>query len=82
MRAYLRHPVLGPRLVRCFVAALEVEGKTAREIFSSPDDLKFRSCATLFAQVSPAGSVFEKALGKYFDGEADGATLKRLGRGK
>ena len=74
--AYLRHAVLGPRLVACAEAALAVEGRSAREIFGSPDDLKLRSSATLFAQVSPAGSVFHRLLDRYFGGEADEATLE------
>ncbi len=77
--AYLRHPVLGPRLVECAEAALGVEGRTASEIFGSPDDLKLRSCATLFASVSPAGSVFHRLLDKYFQGQHDGKTLRLLG---
>src|SRR6516162_2583265 len=64
--AYLSHPVLGPRLTACAEAALGVEGRSANEIFASPDDMKLRSCATLFAQVAPAGSVFERLLDKYF----------------
>ena len=63
-KAFLNHPVLGPRLVECAEAALGVEGRTAREIFGSPDDMKLRSCATLFASVSPEGSVFHRLLGK------------------
>ena len=78
--AYLRHPVLGPRLVECCEAAAGVEGRTAHEVFGAPDDLKLRSCATLFARVSPAGSVFERVLEKYFGGEPDPATLRLLGR--
>lgn len=74
--AYLRHEVLGPRLVACAEAALAVEGRSAREIFGSPDDLKLRSSATLFAQVSRAGSVFHRLLDRYFGGEADEATLR------
>jgi uncharacterized protein (DUF1810 family) len=62
--AYLRHPVLGPRLVKCAEAALGVEGRSAFEIFGSPDDMKLRSCATLFSQISPAGSVFHRLLEK------------------
>ena len=54
--AYLRHPVLGPRLIECAEAALAVEGRTAPEIFGSPDDMKLRSCATLFASISSPGS--------------------------
>jgi uncharacterized protein (DUF1810 family) len=74
-RAYLGHPVLGPRLVECAEAVLAVQGRSAREIFGTPDDLKLRSCATLFAEVSPAGSVFRWVLEEYFGGEADGRTL-------
>lgn len=77
--AYLEHPVLGPRLIECAEAVLAVQGRSAREIFGSPDDLKLRSCATLFAEVSPAGSVFHRVLEVYFGGEADGRTLRFLG---
>lgn len=80
-RAYLAHPVLGPRLLRCAEAALRVEGRFATEIFGSPDDLKLRSCATLFACVSPPGSVFERLLDKYYGGERDRKTLRLLGAG-
>lgn len=74
--AYLRHEVLGPRLVACAEAALAVKGRSAREIFGSPDDLKLRSSATLFAQVSRAGSVFHRLLDRYFNSEPDEATLR------
>jgi uncharacterized protein (DUF1810 family) len=77
-RAYLKHPTLGPRLVECAEAILSVDGKSAREILGSPDDLKLKSCATLFAQVSPPGSVFERILEKFYDGERDAATLRLL----
>ncbi|KAA6182585.1 DUF1810 domain-containing protein [Thiohalocapsa marina] len=77
--AYLAHPVLGPRLLTCAEAVLAVEGKSAQEIFGSPDDLKLRSCATLFAQVSPGGSVFHRLLEAYFGGKADDRTLALLG---
>jgi len=76
--AYLRHPVLGPRLVDCCEAVLAVKGRTAFEIFGSPDDLKLRSCATLFAHVSPAGSVFERLLARYFPDGPDDRTLLLL----
>lgn len=79
--AYLSHPVLGRRLVECAEAALEVEGRSASEIFGPPDDMKLRSCATLFACVSPAGSVFELLLAKYFQGGRDVKTLDLLGMG-
>jgi uncharacterized protein (DUF1810 family) len=76
--AYLRHPVLGPRLVEICEAALGIEGKSAFDVFGSPDDLKLRSCATLFAAVSPAGSVFERVIEKYFDGARDEKTPRLL----
>ena len=79
--AYLHHPILGPRLLACAEAAVGVEGRTATEIFGSPDDIKLRSCATLFARVSPPGSVFERLLAKYYRGERDGKTLHLLGIG-
>jgi uncharacterized protein (DUF1810 family) len=82
--AYLMHPVLGPRLLECAEAAVGREGRSAYEIFGSPDDMKLRSCATLFACVSPPGSVFERLLEKYFGGERDAETLRiwkiRFGR--
>jgi uncharacterized protein (DUF1810 family) len=80
-RAYLAHPVLGPRLQECAEAACEVEGHSAREIFGSPDDLKLRSSATLFASVSPPGSVFERLLSKYYGSIRDEKTLRLLGMG-
>ncbi len=80
-RAYLEHPILGARLRECAEAALRVEGRTAREIFGSPDDLKLRSCATLFACVSPEGSVFDRLLAKYYQGQRDDRTLQLLGIG-
>jgi uncharacterized protein (DUF1810 family) len=78
-RAYLDHPVLGPKLLECAEVAQAVEGRSAREIFGSPDDVKLRSSATLFACVSPAGSVFERLLAKFCGGERDEKTLRLLG---
>jgi uncharacterized protein (DUF1810 family) len=80
--AYLAHPILGPRLHECADAVLAVEGRSATEIFGSPDDLKLRSCATLFACVSPPGSAFHRVLDKYFQGKADPKTLALLGLGR
>lgn len=77
--AYLRHPVFGPRLVQIAEAAIAVQGRSAYEVFGSPDDMKLKSCATLFACASPAGSVFHQLLDKYFQGERDAATLQILG---
>jgi len=76
-RAYLDHPVLGPRLRECAAVVRGIAGRSALEIFGSPDDLKLRSCATLFARVSHDG-VFEQVLQKYFDGQHDEETLRRL----
>lgn len=78
--AYLAHPVLGPRLVECAEAALRVEGLSAVEIFGSPDDMKLRSCATLFACVSSEGSVFHWMIDKYFQGKRDDRTLRLIGK--
>ena len=78
-RAYLADPVLGPRLQHCVRLALRIEGRSANDIFGSPDDLKFRSCLTLFAQAAPEPSIFDEALRKYFDGVPDSRTLQLLG---
>ena len=78
-RAYLDHPVLGQRLIACAEAALAASGRTAHEIFGSPDDLKLRSCATLFAAASTRKpSVFDAILDQYFDGRGDDTTLRLL----
>jgi uncharacterized protein (DUF1810 family) len=77
-RAYLDHPVLGPRLQECAAVVNSIAGRSALEIFGSPDDMKLRSCATLFARVS-GDAVFEQLLQKYFDGHPDDETLRRLG---
>ena len=77
-RAYLDHPILGPRLLECVEAVMGVVGRTASEIFGDPDDRKLKSCATLFAEVSPPESVFEQLLVRYFQGERDDQTLRLL----
>jgi uncharacterized protein (DUF1810 family) len=77
---YLVHPILGPRLVEISAAMLQVEGKTANQILGSPDDLKLRSCMTLFSLVQPTNSVFLAVLDKYYGGEPDEKTLKELGK--
>ena len=76
-QAYLTHPLLGARLRECTQTALDIEGKTAHEIFGSPDDLKFCSSMTLFDLASP-NDVFRVALEKYFDGTEDVLTAERL----
>jgi uncharacterized protein (DUF1810 family) len=77
-KAYLDHPILGPRLLECTEAVIYIEGRSATEIFGSPDDLKLRSCATLFAYVLPPGSVFDRLLNKYYRGGRDEKTLQLL----
>ena len=76
--AYLKHPVLGPRLLECTELVNAVEDRTIHQIFGSPDDMKFRSCMTLFARAAGDDSVFGAALRRYFDGEADRLTVERL----
>jgi len=76
--AYLTHPTLGARLRECVELVLAVQGRTAHEIFGSPDDLKLRSCLTLFREIDGADSVFGRALERYFDGQPDPMTLQLL----
>ena len=77
-RDYLAHPVLGARMRECCHVLLALDGKTAHEIFRQPDDLKFRSSMTLFAQAAPEEPLFHNLLKKYFGGKADAATLELL----
>lgn len=79
-RAYLAHPVLGPRLVECAGLVLAVEGRDVHAIFGSPDDMKFRSCMTLFDAAAPEQAVFAECLAKFFAGQRDALTLRLLGR--
>ena len=67
--AYLDHPVLGARLRQCTQLVNQIDGRTVDQIFGYPDNLKFRSCMTLFAQVPGDNQVFKDALEKYFGGE-------------
>lgn len=79
--AYMQHSILGKRLEECAALVLKVSGKSAHEIFGSPDDLKFRSCMTLFAQAEmgeKGGTVFKDNIEKYFNGEYDRRTLDQL----
>ena len=77
-RAYLEHPVLGPRLRGCTELVNDVEGRSISEILGPPDDMKFRSSMTLFARATSDNRVFLEALQKYFGGEADPLTLAKL----
>ncbi|MGI4717522.1 MAG: DUF1810 domain-containing protein [Janthinobacterium lividum] len=76
--AYLAHPLLGARLRECAGIVDDLDGPTAEEIFGHPDDRKFHSSMTLFADVAPDEAVFQDCIDKYFDGEPDDATLARL----
>jgi uncharacterized protein (DUF1810 family) len=77
-RQYLAHPVLGARLLECAKTVFAIEGRTVSEIFGYPDDVKLRSCLTLFGSVAGPQSIFTKVLDKYFNGEKDGETLRLL----
>ncbi len=76
--AYLAHPVLGSRLRECTRLVAATEGRSIHDILGSPDDMKFYSSMTLFAEAAPADAAFRAALDKYFGGEPDPATLARL----
>ena len=77
-KAYLQHPILGPRLRACTQLVLSVNGRSTEEIFGYPDHLKFRSCLTLFMTATTDNKVFKDALLKYFDGKPDELTLDIL----
>ena len=77
--AYLEHPILGLRLRECVQILLSVHGRSAREIFGSPDDMKLKSSMTLFAHISPEGSSFEEVLNLFFGGQRDEKTLDLIG---
>jgi uncharacterized protein (DUF1810 family) len=72
--AYLAKPLLGARLMKCTQLVLDVPDKTARDIFGSPDNMKFRSSMTLFDAVD-GGNLYRQALDRFFDGKPDQATL-------
>jgi len=78
-RAYLDHPVLGPRLRECVALVNAVEGRSAEQVFGWPDDLKLRSSVTLFAHATDDNGDFLALLDKYYGGEQDPLTLERLG---
>jgi uncharacterized protein (DUF1810 family) len=78
-RRYANHPVVGQRLRHCIQLVLNVPGHNLSEIFDYPDDLKFHSCVTLFAQAVPEEPLFTLALAKYFNGNRDNHTLALLG---
>jgi uncharacterized protein (DUF1810 family) len=74
-KAYLIHPILGPRLVECCRLVTLIEGAPIEAIFGYPDYLKFHSSLTLFAHSTPENQPFKAALEKYFEGEPDRSTL-------
>ncbi|WP_287814737.1 DUF1810 domain-containing protein [Pseudomonas sp.] len=77
--AYLQHPVLGPRLLQATAAVSALKGRPVGEIFGSPDDLKLRSCMTLFANAADDPGPFNQVLADFFDGQPDAKTLDVLG---
>ena len=77
-KAYLAHPVLGARLRECAQLTLDVEAKTARDIFGGIDEMKFRSSMTLFARAASDEDLFQRCIAKYFAGASDPATLAKL----
>lgn len=77
-RAYLAHPVLGPRLIECAGILTRVPDRTAEQIFGEVDAMKLRSCVTLFMHAAPGEPVFRQVLDRYFDGVPDSATEQRL----
>ncbi len=77
-RRYLDHPVLGARLRECLQLVLAHRDKSAHDIFGSPDDLKLRSCLTLFAMAAPDETLFGEALDCFFDGQPDPLTIQLL----
>jgi len=77
--AYLCHPILGQRLLACCSALMSLNGKSATDVFGFPDDLKLRSCLTLFSMVAEQQSLFSKVLSKYYAGVPDDRTLEILG---
>jgi uncharacterized protein (DUF1810 family) len=79
-RAYHAHPLLGPRLELCTETVLESRARSLRELFGSPDDLKFRSCMTLFEIAVPDVPRFGEALDRWCGGERDERTLLLLSR--
>ena len=77
-RAYLAHPLLGARLRECCTLMLAIPARGIGTILGAPDDVKFRSSMTLFAQAAPGEHLFKACLTRYFDGVPDAATLERI----
>jgi uncharacterized protein (DUF1810 family) len=81
-RAYLAHPVLGPRLREVCGIVNAIEGKSAYQMFGSPDDMKLRSSMTLFAQATKESEEFVGVLRRYFGADWDEKTLQLMGRAR
>lgn len=77
-RAYLAHPVLGPRLRECSALVAAISGRSAEQVFGFPDDLKLRSSMTLFAHCGDDTAVFREVLAAFYDGQEDAATVELL----
>lgn len=77
--AYWRHPLLRQRLIQCTGLVLGTQGRTARQIFGSPDDMKLQSCMTLFSVVAPREPAFGEVLRRYFGDQRDSMTLASMG---
>lgn len=75
---YLQHPVLGNRLIDITTELIEIQGKTANEIFGKPDDRKLKSCMTLFSKIEGSNPIFKAVLDKYYDGSLDERTMQLL----
>jgi uncharacterized protein (DUF1810 family) len=76
--AYIQHQIVGARLRECAALVNQLEGSSVHDIFGSPDDMKFHSSMTLFAQATMDNEIFQAALQKYFAGQPDQQTLTRL----
>ena len=79
-QAYLNHPVLGGRLIEICTELLKLSTNNATQIFGTPDDLKLRSCITLFNSLPNTNPVFQQELDRFFNGERDSKTLKLIGQ--
>ncbi|GAB2973901.1 DUF1810 domain-containing protein [Mucilaginibacter puniceus] len=79
-QAYLDHPILGSRLIEICTELLKLPTNNATQIFGTPDDMKLRSCVTLFATLPHTHPIFKKVLAQFFNGEPDTATLRIIGK--
>jgi uncharacterized protein (DUF1810 family) len=79
---FLKHPILGSRLIQISNELLQLETKDAGQIFGSPDNMKLRSCMTLFSSLDDTDPVFQEVLNKYFGGKKDTVTLVLMSNGK